>query len=223
MVLSHASIIQKTPDGLDDISAAWNEPSIVGLHAARISRVRPGDTVAVIGAGPIGLLTLQAVRLTNPGPIYVVEPSKGRGAMARQVGATAVLDPFTDDVSGFFIHNTDVGPDVVFECAGAKGTLQAAISYVRPGGQVVVPGVMMEDDEVSPLTMVGKECEIVGSLGGGEQFGTALQYLAAGLIDVKPMVSRVIGLEEVDEVFQTLGLPGSDDVKVLVAPNGKEA
>jgi threonine dehydrogenase-like Zn-dependent dehydrogenase len=142
--------------------------------------------------------------------------------MAKAMGATEVLDPFNDDVAGFFVRNTAVGPDVVFECAGAKGTLQAAITYVRPNGQVVVPGVMMEDDEVSPLAMVGKECEIIGSLGGGELFGTALEYLAAGLIDVKPMVSKVIELEEVDEMFQTLGLPGSDEVKVLVAPNGKE-
>jgi (R,R)-butanediol dehydrogenase/meso-butanediol dehydrogenase/diacetyl reductase len=220
-VLSHASIVQKTPDSLSDIGAAWNEPSIVGLHAVRISRLRPGDTSVVIGAGPIGLLTMQSIRLANPGPVYVVEPSAGRSAMARTLGATEVLNPFTDDVAGFLAARTEVGPDVVFECAGARGTLQAAIEYVRPGGQVVVPGVNMEDDEVSPLAMVGKECEIVGSLGGADLFATALDYLAAGHIRVEPMVSRIIGLDEVDEVCQTLGLPGSDEVKVLVAPNGK--
>lgn len=222
-VLSHASVVQKTPDGLDDRAAAWNEPSIVGLHAVRASRLRPGDTSVVIGAGPIGLLVLQSIRLANPGPVYVVEPSAGRRATARALGATEVLDPFHDDVGAFLATHTAVGPDVVFECAGARGTLQKAIEYVRPGGQVMVPGVNMEDDEVSPLAMVGKECEIVGSLGGGEQFATALEYLARGLINVAPMTSRVIGLEEVDDVFQTLGLPGSDDVKILVAPGGKGA
>jgi (R,R)-butanediol dehydrogenase/meso-butanediol dehydrogenase/diacetyl reductase len=221
MLLTHASIVQKTPDHLGDLEAAWNEPSIVGLHAVRASRLRPGDTSVVIGAGPIGLLVLQSIKLANPGPVYVVEPSKGRSAMARQLGATEVLNPFADDIPAFLAANTPVGPDVVYECAGAKGTLQKAIEYVRPGGQVMVPGVNMEEDEVSPLTMVGKECEIVGSLGGGEQFATALEYLAAGRINVKPMITRVASLEDVDEIFQSLGLPGSDDVKVMVAPNGE--
>jgi threonine dehydrogenase-like Zn-dependent dehydrogenase len=219
LLLTHSSVVEKTPDGLSDIAAAWNEPAIVGLHAVRASRLRLGDASVVIGAGPIGLLTLQAIRLANPGPVFVVEPSAGRSAMARSLGATEVLNPFVDDVPAFLAARTEVGPDVVFECAGARGTLQAAIEYVRPGGQVMVPGVNMEDDEVSPLAMVGKECEIAGSLGGADLFGTALRYLAAGNIRVEPMVSRVVGLEDVDEVFQTLGLPGSDDVKVLVAPN----
>ncbi len=221
-LLTHASIVQKTPDGLSDAEAAWNEPSIVGLHAVRASRLRPGDTSVVIGAGPIGLLVLQSIRLANPGPVFVVEPSAGRRATAKALGATEILNPFEDDVPAFLMAHTEVGPDVVFECAGARGTLQKAIEYVRPGGQVMVPGVNMEEDEVSPLAMVGKECEIVGSLGGAEHFGTALDYLARGLIRVEPMTSRVIGLDEVDEVFQSLGLPGSDDVKVLVAPNGNE-
>jgi (R,R)-butanediol dehydrogenase/meso-butanediol dehydrogenase/diacetyl reductase len=222
-VLTHSSIVQKKPEGLSDAAAAWTEPSIVGLHAVRASRLRLGDTSVVIGAGPIGLLVLQSIRLANPGPVYVVEPSARRAATAKAVGATEVLNPFEDDVAAFLAARTEVGPDVVFECAGARGTLQAAIEYVRPGGQVMVPGVNMEPDEVSPLAMVGKECEIVGSLGGGDLFATALDYLARGLIRVEPMTTRVIGLEEVDDVFQSLGLAGSDDVKVLVAPNGRES
>ncbi len=219
MVMTHSSIMAKVPDGVSDRTAAFNEPAIVGLHAVRASRLRLGDTVAIIGAGPIGLLVLQSVLLANAGPVYVIEPSVGRQAKALELGATGVLNPFVDDVAGFFLKNTQVGPDVVFECAGAKGTLQAAVELVRPGGQVMVPGVNMEPDEISPLTMVAKECEIKGSLGGGELFQTALDYLASGKIRVEPMVSRVVSLDELDEVFQELGKPGSDDVKVLVAPN----
>lgn len=221
LLLTHASIIEKAPDGLSPRVAAWNEPSIVGIHAVRASRYRLGDVAAIIGAGPIGLLVLQAARLANPGPIYVIEPSAGRRKTALELGATVALDPRSDDVAAFMQAHTYAGPDVVFECAGAKGTLQAAIDLVRPGGQVMVPGVNMEDDEVSPLALVGKECEVKGSLGGGDLFKTALDYLAAGHINVEPMITRVIGLEDVDAVFQELGTPGCDDVKVLVAPNGR--
>jgi len=89
---------------------------------------------------------------------------------------------------------------------------------VRAGGPVRVPGVNMEEDEVSPLTMVGKECEIKASLGGMDLFRTALDLISAGKVQPERMVTRVIGLDEVDEVCQTLGTAGNDEVKVLVAP-----
>jgi (R,R)-butanediol dehydrogenase / meso-butanediol dehydrogenase / diacetyl reductase len=217
-LLTHASIIEKVPESTSDEVAAFNEPAIVGLHAVRISRLRPGDTAVIIGAGPVGLLVLQAARLASPGPIYVVEPSVGRRKVALELGASACLDPFSDDVAAFLARETEVGPDVVFECAGAKGTLQNAVEWVRPGGQVMVPGVNMEPDEISPLTMIAKECEIKAALGGGELFADALKLLSAGQINVLPMVSRIVSLDELDEVLQDLGTPACDDIKVLVAP-----
>src|SRR5204862_148005 len=112
------------------------------LYAARTSRVRVGDTVAIVGAGPIGLLVLQAVLLQGPSKVWVIEPSEGRRAVALQLGATAVFDPREDDMAAFFLANCPAGgPDDVFECAGAKRTLQDAVEWVRAGGQVVVPGV----------------------------------------------------------------------------------
>ena len=218
-LLTHTTALEKVPDGLSDIGAALNEPTMVGLYAARASRVRTGDNVAIIGAGPIGLLVLQSVLLANPANCWVFETSAGRRAKAAECGATAVFDPREMDVPAFFLANCPMGgPDVVFECAGAKGTLQKAIEWVRPGGQVMVPGVNMELDEVSPLTMVGKECEIKASLGGMDLFRTALDLIAADKIRPERMVTRVIGLDEVDEVCQSLGTAGDDNVKVLVAP-----
>jgi (R,R)-butanediol dehydrogenase/meso-butanediol dehydrogenase/diacetyl reductase len=219
-LVTHASIMAKVPEGMTDEAAAFNEPSIVGLHAVRASNLKLGDKVVVIGAGPIGLLVLQSVLLANAGPVYVVEPSAGRRQMALDFGATEAFDPFHEEILEIITNRTTIGADIVFECAGAKGTLQQGIELVRPGGQVMVPGVNMEPDEVSPMTMIGKECEIKGSLGGGDLFDTALEYLATGKIRAEPMVSRIVSLEEVDEVFQSLGAPASDAVKVLVAPNG---
>ncbi|HJN93137.1 MAG TPA: alcohol dehydrogenase catalytic domain-containing protein [Dehalococcoidia bacterium] len=218
-IITHASIMAKVPEGMTDLAAAFNEPSIVGLHAVRASNLKLGDKVVVIGAGPIGLLVLQSVLLANAGPVYVVEPSAGRRQMALDFGATEAFDPFNEDVLEIITNRTTIGADIVFECAGAKGTLQQGIELVRPGGQVMVPGVNMEPDEVSPMTMVGKECEIKGSLGGGDLFDTALEYLAACKIQSEPMVTKIVSLEEVDEVFQSLGTPANDAVKVLVAPN----
>jgi (R,R)-butanediol dehydrogenase/meso-butanediol dehydrogenase/diacetyl reductase len=218
-LLTHTSALEKVPDGLSDLGAALNEPAMVGLYAARTSRVRTGDNVAIIGAGPIGLLVLQSVLLSNPANCWVFETSAGRRQKAIECGATGAFDPGDIDVAAFLQVNCPMGgPDVVFECAGAKGTLQKAIEWVRPGGQVILPGVNMELDEVSPLAMVGKECEIKASLGGMDLFRTALDLIAAGKIQPEKMVTRIVGLDEVDEVCQTLGTAGNNDVKVLVAP-----
>jgi len=175
--------------------------------------------VAVIGAGPIGLLVLQSVLLSNLANCWVIEPSAGRRELALELGATAVFDPASDDIAAYLFEQCEAGgPDVVFECAGAKGTLQKAVEWVRPGGQVMVPGVNMEPDEISPLALVAKECEIQASLGGMDLFRTALDLLAAGKIRPEAMVTKIISLDEVDEVCQSLGTAGDDNVKVLVAP-----
>lgn len=221
LLLTHTSILAKVPESVPDAVAALNEPAMVGLHAVRTSRLRVGDASAILGAGPIGLLVLLAARIANAGPVYVIEPNARRRDIARQLGAAAVFDPAGDNAASFFLHNTPAGgPDVVFECSGAPGALQDAIELVRAGGQVMVPGVNMDEDSVSPLAMVAKECEIAGVLGGDDLFETALDYLAAARLDVQPMVTRIVSLEEVDTVFQVLGTGASDDVKVLVAPHG---
>jgi (R,R)-butanediol dehydrogenase/meso-butanediol dehydrogenase/diacetyl reductase len=216
--ISHSSIIEKAPDGLSEVAAALNEPAMVGMHAARVARLNPGDTAVVIGAGPIGLLTMQAARVAGAGAVYVMEMSAGRRKMAAELGATRVFDPRTEDIAAFLRDTTEAGPEVVFECAGARGTLQRAVELVRPGGQVVLAGVNADEDEISPLTLVAKECEIKASLGGGDIFRRTLDLIAAGKLRTEPMVTRIIGLDEVDAMMQELGTPGCDDVNVLVAP-----
>lgn len=217
-VLSHSAIIERCPDGLSDVAAALNEPAMVGLHAVRISRLRPGDTAFVIGAGPIGLLVLQAAKIAGARAVCVIEPSAGRRAMATELGATHVFEPGSPGIAAFLRDQTDAGPEVVFECAGARGTLQQAVELVRPGGQVILAGVNAEADEISPLTLCAKECEIRASLGGMDIFRHTLDLIADGRLRTEPMVTRVIGLDEVDAVMQELGTAGCDDVKVLVAP-----
>ncbi|MFQ5381422.1 MAG: zinc-binding dehydrogenase [Dehalococcoidia bacterium] len=217
-VLGHSAAVRKMPQNLTEVAAALNEPAMVGLHAVRESVLEPGQTALVIGAGPIGLLVLQAAKLAAAGAVVVVEPSAGRRKMASRLGADAVLDPGSDDVPAFLSKRTEAGPPVVFECAGAPGTLQRAVELVRPGGQVILAGVNYEPDAVAPLVLVGKECEVKAILGGGDLFGHTLDLIAAGKLQTEPLVTRVVGLEDVDSVTTELGRPGCDDVKVLVAP-----
>jgi threonine dehydrogenase-like Zn-dependent dehydrogenase len=111
---------------------------------------------------------------------------------------------------------TGAPPDVIFECIGAAGTLDEAVTYARRGGRVVVLGVCMEDDSFRPMQAMNRELDVRFSLGlePGE-IETAIDMLAAGRVSTGPMITHVIGLEELPSAFAALSRP-SYQTKVMV-------
>lgn len=125
------------PDGVSDKAAALCEPCAIAVHAVRLSDLRPGDSVAVIGAGPIGLLCVQVVKHFGAGLTFVSEPSSTRLEAAHKIGADHVINPMKEDVEATIVNLTGGnGPDVVFECAVASSTLDQALNLVKRSGQV---------------------------------------------------------------------------------------
>ena len=126
------------PDTLDDRQAASVEPAAVGYHAVRYSGLEMGDTVAVIGAGPIGLYTLQAAHVAGASKVVALELSQVRAEVARRLGADTVLDPRSigDGEAVQTAVNDALGgpPDTVFDAAGVASTLQQAVDLVKVGG-----------------------------------------------------------------------------------------
>ena len=115
------------------MEAALCEPAAVAARAVRKSALRLGDSVAVLGAGPIGLFTLQAARAAGARRVFVSEPSATRGEAALQVGADAVIDPTADDPVERMVELTDgLGPEVVFECASAKSDAESGLQHGPP-------------------------------------------------------------------------------------------
>lgn len=104
---------------IDDIAAAILEPTTVAVHAVRRSQIRLGDSVVVLGAGPIGLLVLQAARAAGAGTVILIEPQRSRRDLGATLGADVVIDPGTGDVAeAVNAHVGAQGADVVIECAG---------------------------------------------------------------------------------------------------------
>ena len=204
------------PDAVGPELGALTEPYAVGLHAVRRSGVRPGDPVGVIGAGPIGLTTLAALRAEGVGDVVVAERNPRRRAAAGAVGATAVVEDATR-IDGALGEQ----PAVVFECAGAALTTSLALQLVRPGGTVALVGVAGFED---PLSLVGamlviKEVDVVPCLAYTlEEFGTAVDHLAAGALDPGAVVSEVRPLEDAEAAFADLERPDGP-VKLLLAPD----
>ncbi|MBV8056170.1 MAG: zinc-binding dehydrogenase [Deltaproteobacteria bacterium] len=210
-----AGSLFKLPDNISSRDGALVEPLSVGLHAVKRSRLKAGMTVLVMGAGPIGLATLTWAKAKGATAV-VSELAEGRGELARKLGADIIVNPHTQNPADKVCEMTGRNPDLIFECIGVKGTLGQAISMVTPRGQVVVVGVCMEADEIQPLQCILREVDITFVLGyDPADFDETIDALAADKIKPQAMVTDVIGVEQVPEMFQTLRRPGAH-AKVLV-------
>ena len=205
--------------GVSDASAALLEPTAVALHAVRRTGLRVGDTAVVLGAGPIGLLVLQCALAAGAGTVAVVEPNSSRRQRAEQLGAGAGLDPSRDDVATRVRALVGPrGPDVVFECAGAAGTLAQASALVRRGGTVSLVGLAAQPAEIHPGAWLAQELRLVASLGyEREEFELVQDLLAEGRIACEALVTSRAPLTELPAVFERLHRQ-PDEIKVLIDP-----
>jgi (R,R)-butanediol dehydrogenase / meso-butanediol dehydrogenase / diacetyl reductase len=215
-VMCGARSLFKLPDNLSSQLGAMVEPLSVGLHGVNRSGLDAGATCVVMGAGPIGLGTLLWCKAKGAQTIIVSELAPGRTELARRLGATEVVNPTAKDPAERMRELTGRGPDLVFECIGVKSTLESAIQMVATLGRVVVLGVCMEPDEITPVRCIFKEISVNFVLGYNDaEFQETIDALARGKIDPRPMVTDVIGVDQVPEMFQALRKPGGR-AKVIV-------
>ena len=201
------------PDNVPDEAAALTEPCSVAVHAVRRSAVRLGDTVAVLGAGPIGMLVVQAARAAGAARVLVSEPAPARAEAAKQLGAAEVINPMEEDVVEWLVELTGgLGPNVVFDCAGFNDTLNQAFDATRRDGQVVLVAVPWEPLPIEPVDWMAREIDFRVSFGSQpEDWRIALELLASGRISVDELMSEAsfIDLEDIQETFEGLMKPSS--------------
>ncbi len=180
--------------------AAMAEPVSCCLHGLDLADVKPGMTVLIIGAGPIGLLMLQLVKLAGAAKIYVSEISPEKRNIAKDLGADIVIDPMatplTDALAGVHI-------DRVVECAGLKATMSDAIKVAGPMATIMLFGLGTPDDEipVKPFEIFKKELKITASFINPYTMGRALSLLDAGRIQIKPLIAKSVGIDELPAMF----------------------
>jgi threonine dehydrogenase-like Zn-dependent dehydrogenase len=220
LVRAPAASCHVLPDAVTFDQGALVEPYAVALHALARSRLlstpgrAPDVSVAIIGAGPIGLLCLAALEWLGVSRIAVAEPSDARRAAAAAMGATVVAD--ARRLRGALGHP----PDLVFDAAGAATTPGAALEAVRAGGEIVLLGTVGPGEAVPMpgLLWLVKEVDVHPAVAYTDaEFATAVSQLAAGAVDAGLIVSDVRPLEAAEESFDELGLAGPA-VKVLLAP-----
>ncbi len=216
LVRVHPASTLRIPDAVSFRDAALVEPLAVGLHGARLGNVGPATACVVMGAGPIGAVTILWARHAGARAIVASDPSPGRRDLATRLGAHAAVDPNAQDPAAALQALAGVDPAVVFECVGVKGTINAAMLLAGVRARVVVLGVCAETDELFPLIGITKELELAFALAYSRaEFAEALEALRAGTIDVTPLVTDVIDLADVPEAFRALERP-STQCKVLI-------
>lgn len=206
----------KLPDHVSSREGAVVEPLSVGLHGVNRARIKPGTGCVVMGAGPIGLAALTWCKAKGASPIIVSELAAGRADLALKLGATEVVNPTQHKPADRMRELTGRPPELVIECIGVKGTLGAAIDIAGTHGRVVVIGACLEPDTIVPMKCMVKEVSIDFAIGYTKaEFEETIDALASGKVNAKPMITDVIGLDEVPAMFDALRKPGTR-AKVLV-------
>lgn len=217
MVMS-GPLLLKAPEGLSDIVAATTEPCAVGLHAVREAKMQPGESAIVMGAGPIGLMTLLWLKWEGVSHVTVSDFAPSRRELAVQLGADLVVDPAKENVVAAHLAAAGKSAQVVFEAVGVEGTLRQAMETVERGGRVIVVGVCMKEDRIYPMVGINKQLTLKFVLGYTPmEYAEALSALGNGSIDTSPMVTRTVTLDELPAAFEALADP--HDCKVVVLPN----
>ena len=214
-----ARVLYRLPDGLAFEKAAMIEAISVAVHAVHLTPVELNDTAVIVGAGMIGLLTLQAARLAGCRKIIAVDVDEGRLQTALSLGATHSIVAKDQDVPALVREWTDGrGADVAFECVGTSVTVQSAIESTRKGGTVTLVGNIAPRIELPLQSVVTRQIRLQGSCASGGEIPACIELLAAGLIQVEPMLSAFAPLEDGPRWFERLYSHEAGLMKVVLHP-----
>ena len=216
-----ADMIVRLPDSIPDEAAPLTEPAMVGVHAARRSGVKPGDTVCVLGCGTVGLMTVQAFAASGA-RVIAVDVRQQSLDKARDLSADVTIDAGSTDVPTALLELTDgIGPDIVVETAGAADTPVQAIDWCRRGGTVVLVGIYSATPRVNFNDIVGVEKTVIGSVASSPgDMKLTVDLIARGKINTAPLVSSVIPLSRaLEDGFERMIAPGKDVFRIVVQPS----
>ena len=214
-----ARIAYALPDTMPFAHAALIEAASVAVHGASLTPIEPGDTAIVIGAGMIGLLTLQAVRQAGAGRVFVVDLDDSRLKMARDLGATETFNSKQQDVVAEIQKRTEGrGADVALECVGITDAIALSVEGVRKGGAVTLVGNVAPKIELALQSVVSRQIRLQGSCASSGEYPECIAMMADGTIRVEPLVSAVAPLEDGASWFQRLYNREPGLLKVVLQP-----
>ncbi len=211
-------VLHQLPDSIDYKTGVFVEPLSIVIRGFNRTSFESGETVLVLGTGPIGLLVIQFARMKGASAIYASEVKPARLEMAERGGIDAAINAKKESVSLRIESFTEgMGVDLVVECTGAPGPTADAFQLVKRGGTILILGISEEPVEADFMTGVLNELNVQFSYLGYAEFPEAIALLENKMIDPTPYITKVVQLDRVvEEGFEALTHPESNEVKVLV-------
>jgi L-iditol 2-dehydrogenase len=212
-------IVHRLPDSMSFAEAAMLEPVSVALHAVKVSEIRGGETALVIGAGMIGLLTLQAARAAGCSRVFIADVDATRLRLAESLGATEILHLSGTDLPREVLRRTGSGVDLALEAVGRDETIHAAIHSIRKGGTVTLIGNITPQVNLPLQIVVSRQLRLQGTAASSGEYPQAIDLISRGEIQVKPLITAVAPLEEGPRWFERLYAHEPNLMKIVLAPH----
>lgn len=219
-ILAPAFMCLPYANSVADHHAALAEPLAVAVRAVRRAGIGIGDTVAIVGAGSIGLLLIQVAKIAGAARVFCVEPNELQRTLAEKLGADVAVPP--KDIAEIIRLNDDAGPSIVIEAAGSQAAMRTAAALTGPSGTTVLLGVVRDPTTFDVLNLLIGEKQIVTSLSHtyNTDFAAAVSLLDSGKLVLDPLLTGHIALADVVvQGFDALLDSSAMHVKIVVSPS----
>ncbi|MCW2610519.1 MAG: hypothetical protein QOC93_2648 [Actinomycetota bacterium] len=205
----------RMPAGMTFRQAALVEPLSCAVHAVAVAPPRVGESVLVVGGGTMGLLTAQLLARGGASRLAVVDRKADRLPVAEQLGATLTSTDLAEA-----LDDRPRGYDLVVDATGSPPAIQAGLAAVAKGGRFLVVGVAPPEATVaiSPFRIYNQEITVLGSMAVLHSYGQALRLVADGLVDVDPLITHGLPLEEYPDALEMVRT--GQGLKIQLLPNG---
>jgi L-iditol 2-dehydrogenase len=198
------------------------EAVAVAIHGVNLAQLAPNSSALVIGAGTIGILTLQALKAAGCCKVFITDVDAQRLRLAAKLGATETL--LSDDslLKKILDCTASEGVDVAIECVGRNETIAASIDAVRKGGTVVLVGNIQQNVNLPLQKVVTRQIRLQGSCASAGEYPQAIKWMAAGKIQVKSLITAIAPLEEGPRWFERLHAREPNLLKVVLTPSSNQ-
>jgi D-xylulose reductase len=220
-VVHPAAFTFKLPDNVSFAEGAMVEPFAIGMQAAAQARIRPGDVAAVVGCGPIGIMAALAALAGGCAKVFISDVSAEKLAIAGGYDGIVPVNIRNESLASVIARETDGwGVDVVFEASGSAKAFEDLFAIVRPAGAVVLIGLPVEQVALDVTGAIAKEARIETVFRYANVFDRALALIAAGKVDLKPLVTGTYSFEESITAFERAASGRPTDVKLQILVGG---
>lgn len=208
----------KLPQNVSTMEGALIEPLAVGLHATAQVGVSLGDSVTVLGAGCIGLVSLLSAKASGAGRVYVSDIENKRLSFATKLGATEIINAKdTDTVEKIMSLTEGEGTKRVMECAGSEITIAQTPHLVARGGKIVLVGMSLKEEiNYNLMKLILKEASLTTVFRYRNKYPVAIEAIASGAIKIKDIVTHTFEFEETKKAFDFVIANPSDVVKAVI-------